>query len=198
LDLLLRICPKFFSLLQGLWHVHASDLKAQSPSGPALQPEIEESSTLSEQDWDLLLSDAHSLLMYAKDEIIVKQGKPPKRLFQVSKGSCRLRITENGKSKKLGILQAGDTFGELSFLLNCSATADVIADQDEVEIIALDAVHLRLLFHSDAGLAARFYRYLAGLIADRLFGRDDTESLQLSQLEVSKTNLLKYKSAIGT
>lgn len=50
-------------------------------------------------------------------------------------------------------------FGEISFLLECPATASVIADSPEVEIYVLDITVVNALLNTKPAITPKFYRY---------------------------------------
>lgn len=71
----------------------------------------------------------------------------------------------------LGQLEAGDIFGELSFLLSQSTSASVIAD-DECEVDIIGAQELHSLFLKRRGAEARFYLELTTMLHHRMLKRE--------------------------
>jgi hypothetical protein len=112
-----------------------------------------ESHTLSPRDWNLLLGNSHesSALIYNQNEIILKQGKEYRGVFQIIKGSCRIEV--NGKV--VGKLYEDETFGDVSIIQGGVASASVIADEDEVTLITIDGNYLTCLFYSFPTLAMK-------------------------------------------
>jgi CRP-like cAMP-binding protein len=64
-------------------------------------------------------------------------------------------------------VRAGEVCGEISFLDELPATADVVA-KEAVEAYYLDRPTLKSLFELFPHLASRFYHSLAGILSRRL------------------------------
>ncbi|MEP6807501.1 MAG: cyclic nucleotide-binding domain-containing protein [Chloroflexota bacterium] len=64
--------------------------------------------------------------LYQPGEVVVSEGDPATRLFIIATGSAR--VEKSGKA--IGLMQAGDFFGELALLEQHGRTATVIADSD--------------------------------------------------------------------
>lgn len=76
----------------------------------------------------MILKGAKTLTV-EKDNVIVRQGEKYQRIYQINRGQCRIEVEKEGKKVVLGKMQQGETFGEVSFLLQESgASASVIAD----------------------------------------------------------------------
>ena len=67
----------------------------------------------------------------------------------------------------LAHLKAGEAFGEMSFLEDTGASADVVAD-GTVEILYISGGKIRELMADDSTFAARFYESLGRTLAARL------------------------------
>jgi len=76
----------------------------------------------------------------------------------------------------LGTIGAPQTFGEVSMLIDGKASASVIADSDEVEVIVLDKNFINIMFVRYPDMAGRFYHYLASVLARRLSFHDAASS----------------------
>jgi CRP-like cAMP-binding protein len=54
-------------------------------------------------------------------------------------------------------------FGEISFLLECPATVNVIADSDTVDIYILEISFVNALLNTRPAITPKFYRMLLSL-----------------------------------
>ena len=80
------------------------------------------------------------------------------------KGTARVQIPSQSASPEIG---PGEICGEMSFLDDVPASADVVAHED-VEAYYLDRPTLEGLFELFPHLASRFYRSLATNLSHRL------------------------------
>jgi CRP-like cAMP-binding protein len=134
-------------------------------------------SVLPAADWELLLSGAKSVTV-PRDEIIITQGQKYQRLYQISRGRCRIELDkapppdspEGTPSEHLvlGTMEQGELFGEISFLRGVGASATVIADSETVDLTIIEGYFVKTLFGIDPSFAGRFYKYLAALLAHRI------------------------------
>jgi len=118
---------------------------------------------MSAEDWDFLLKGSKAV-KYAKDEIIIAEGAQYQRLYQLSKGVCRV---EKGQ-KKLGMMSTGEMFGEISFLEGSGAAVTVRSEDDGVELQIIEGYYINILFDMKPGFAGRFYHHLCTVLAARL------------------------------
>jgi len=68
----------------------------------------------------------------------------------------------------LGTVGPPQTLGELSVLMGSKASASVIADSDEVEVLVLEKSFMNIMFVRYPDMVGRFYHYLASIMARRL------------------------------
>ena len=99
----------------------------------------------------------------AANEVLIRQGVDVEALFIVLEGNFAV-VT--GAGIELAVLQAGEFFGELSFLDSRPPVASVRALEDAV-VLALPRRRLLAKFRVDTAFAARFYRALGMILADR-------------------------------
>lgn len=86
-------------------------------------------------------------------------------LYFIRSGS--VRIAPPGEGLPAGRLGPGEIFGEVAFLLNYGAAAGVVAEEElEVDVVGRDELHQ--LLELDVALAARLYKALGVLEAERL------------------------------
>jgi CRP-like cAMP-binding protein len=142
------------------------DTVGSSEGGEGGNLSVEESEILTTEDWDLILSGA-KVTVFRDNEVIIEEGKKQEGIFQLGYGRCRV---EKG-GKKLGYMEQGALFGEISFLRSAPATATVLADGSaEVYIIPVDM--LRSLFLRQPSLAGRSFHYLASVLQSRIRERE--------------------------
>jgi CRP-like cAMP-binding protein len=124
---------------------------------------------LTDSDWQVLLLGAQEVTM-KKDEKIIEQGITNENLYRVKNGTIRVEKQLPDGSKKLLVkLGANETFGDTSVLQSlATATANVIADSEQVvlRVIQIDLVFE--IFKNNPGLCMRFYRQMATKLAERL------------------------------
>jgi CRP-like cAMP-binding protein len=97
-------------------------------------------------------------------DAIVQRGKRTHGLYLLLKGSATVQIPSQGTLPAIG---EGQVCGEISFLDELPATANVVA-QEAVEAYYLDHATLQTLFELFPHLGSRFYHSLASNLARRL------------------------------
>lgn len=118
---------------------------------------------LTSNDWTLV-ADKAARVSFRKGQIIIQRGKKSNGVYLLITGAARVQIHARGASPELG---PGEICGEMSFLEDAPASANVIAHQD-VEAYHLDRSTLEALFELFPHLASRFYRSLAANLSHRL------------------------------
>jgi CRP-like cAMP-binding protein len=118
---------------------------------------------LTANDWTLF-ADKASRVNFRKGQTLVHRGKRSNGIYLVVKGSARVQIPSQPVSPEIG---PGEVCGEMSFLDDVAASADVVAQQD-LEVYYLDRPTLEGLFELFPHLASRFYRSLATNLSHRL------------------------------
>jgi CRP-like cAMP-binding protein len=93
-----------------------------------------------------------------------QRGKPTNGVYLLLKGRGTVKISASIKIAPIG---PGEVCGEISFLDEMPATADVIAE-GAVEAYYLDRATLQSLFELFPHLASRFYRSIAANLSRRL------------------------------
>jgi extracellular factor (EF) 3-hydroxypalmitic acid methyl ester biosynthesis protein len=87
-------------------------------------------------------------------------------LFIIRQGAVRVS-PRSAPGKIVGYLEEGELFGELSFLENAAASADVIADVPcRIDVVEREAIYE--LLAGRPGFARRFFQSLATLLSLRL------------------------------
>eukprot|EP01104_Vermistella_antarctica_P016881 TRINITY_DN5862_c0_g2_i1.p1 TRINITY_DN5862_c0_g2~~TRINITY_DN5862_c0_g2_i1.p1 ORF type:complete len:947 (+),score=249.04 TRINITY_DN5862_c0_g2_i1:250-3090(+) len=125
-------------------------------------------------DWRLLLKCAKHIT-YKKGAAILVQGSHAQRVFQIMNGECAVSIADEsrpGVMTDVAVLKSEELFGEISLLQGGPASAFVIAATETVDVLVMEGFTLQLLFGLKPGLSARFYKYLATVLAWRLRQRE--------------------------
>jgi CRP/FNR family transcriptional regulator, cyclic AMP receptor protein len=118
---------------------------------------------LTANDWTLV-ADKATRVSFRKGQTLIHRGKRSNGVYLVVKGKARVQIAAHATSPEIG---PGEVCGEMSFLDDVPASADVIA-QEDVEAYYLDRPTLESLFELFPHLASRFYRSLATNLSRRL------------------------------
>jgi CRP-like cAMP-binding protein len=118
---------------------------------------------LTANDWTLV-ADKSNRVQFRKGEVVVQRGKRPDGIYLLLKGRARVQIPSQRAARAMG---PGEICGEMSFLEDAPASAQVIADGD-LEALYLDRATLQSLFELFPHLGSRFYRSLATNLSRRL------------------------------
>jgi len=117
---------------------------------------------LSANDW-ALVADKASRLQFKAGEHLVQRGCRTHGVYLVLKGTASVDIPHSA-SRSIG---PGEACGEISFLDELPATANVVATQP-VEAFYLNRPTLQSLFELFPHLGSRFYHSLAAILSRRL------------------------------
>jgi len=136
---------------------------------------------LTANDW-ALVADKATRVNFRKGQTLVRRGEESNGVYLLLKGTARVQIPSQPASPEIG---PGEICGEMSFLEDAVASANVIAQQD-VEAYHLDRPTLENLFELFPHLASRFYRSLATNLSRRI--RDMIGSRTESPAAVQKSS----------
>lgn len=117
---------------------------------------------LTANDW-ALVADKASRLQFKAGEHLVQRGRRTHGVYLLLKGSASVDIPHSA-SRGIG---PGEACGEISFLDELPATANVVANE-AVEVFYLDRPALQSLFELFPHLGSRFYHSLAAILSRRL------------------------------
>ena len=120
-------------------------------------------SYLTANDW-ALVADKASRRQFKAGESILQQGKNANGFYLLVKGTATAHIPPQGPFRTIN---PGEVCGEISFLDELPATANVIA-KTAVETLFVDRPTLQSLFELFPHLGSRFYRSLAAILSRRL------------------------------
>lgn len=118
---------------------------------------------LTPNDW-ALIADKAVRKQFKAGESIVQRDRRTHGIFILLKGAASVRIASQGSAREIGV---GEVCGEISFLDELPATANVVAN-GSVEAYYLDRATLLSLFELFPHLGSRFYRSLAAILSRRL------------------------------
>jgi CRP-like cAMP-binding protein len=118
---------------------------------------------LTVNDWNLV-ADKAIRVRFKKGDALIQKGKRANGVYLLLKGTAKVQIPSQPDARTIA---AGEICGEMSFLEDAPASANVIAE-DAVEAYHLDRPTLQGLFELFPHLASRFYRSLAVNLSHRL------------------------------
>ena len=118
---------------------------------------------LTANDWTLI-ADKATRMKFKAGDAIVQRGKRTHGLYLLLKGSATVQLPGQSSTAQIS---PGQVCGEISFLDELPATANVVA-QEAVEAYYLDRATLQTLFELFPHLGSRFYHSLAASLSRRL------------------------------
>lgn len=125
---------------------------------------------INEQE-ELLLRERSVHENYEPEDVIVREGEERHALFLIREGVVRIELEHPEFNIEIARLEAGEIFGEMSFLEGFSASANVIA-HESVKLDVVNSLVVEELIGFDNGFFGRFYQSLAQILCTRL--RDTT------------------------
>ena len=104
----------------------------------------------------------------ARGDRVLKRGGSARNIFVVLEGTLEV-LDEN---RVVGVLSAGDAFGEMAFLLERPRAFDVDAATDDTRILSLSEGALRKMIAEDPTVAAKLLLNLSRMLCVRLIKAD--------------------------
>lgn len=120
---------------------------------------------LTANDW-ALIADKAARQQFRAGDSIVQRGRRTHGIFVLLSGTASVRFGAPTPTS-LRNIGAGEVCGEISFLDEMPATANVVAN-DAVEAFYLDRPLLKSLIELYPHLGSRFYHSLASILSRRL------------------------------
>lgn len=117
---------------------------------------------LTVNDWTLL-ADKAARVQFKKGDFLVRKGKVGNGVYLLLKGTAKVQLL----SQVPRTIGPGEICGDMSFLEDAAASANVVADES-LETYHLDRPTLQSLFELFPHLGSRFYRSLATNLSRRL------------------------------
>jgi len=99
-------------------------------------------------------------------KVLINEGEPIENIYVVLEGRLSVAVKSAG-NREIAALLAGEIVGEMSFVDSRPPSASVTTSRDSYLLVIPRAV-LHNKLHTDDAFAARFYRAIATLLADRL------------------------------
>ena len=104
---------------------------------------------------------------FARDQLVFDQNVSLRAIFLIDDGSVRVERQDRGAMVPLAVLGAGEFFGEMSFVDGTPTSARVVADEP-TRLRVIDTATVDNLTKADPAFAARLYRSIAAILAERL------------------------------
>jgi len=131
---------------------------------------------LTANDWTLI-ADKAGRAVFKKGQSLVQRGMRTDGVYLLLQGRARVQLPNQTISRIIG---PGEVCGEMSFLEDAPASANVVAEEI-VEVYHLDRTTLQSLFELFPHLASRFYRSLAANLSYRLRDLIEAGSLRAKE-----------------
>lgn len=105
--------------------------------------------------------------IHEPEDVIVEQNATLQALYVIVRGSVSVERVNGSQAVELAILAPGEFFGEVSFVDGSPASARVIA-REPTELRVVTPALIAGADQPEPTFAARFYRSLAAILAERL------------------------------
>ena len=128
---------------------------------------------LTANDWTLI-ADKAARRQFKAGEYLVQRDRRTHGFYVLLKGTAAVQIPSEAAARDIG---PGEICGEISFLDELPATANVVAN-GSLEAFYLDRPTLQSLFELFPHLGSRFYQSLATILSRRLREIIDSKSSQ--------------------
>ncbi len=132
------------------------------------------------------ISQSCSVRVFAPEEPIIQKGQTDKTMFIIHRGIVNVKIEEDGISKTISTLRAGDFFGEMSLFTGEPRTADVIADT-ETQVLEIKPYILKPILEKNPEIA----KVIGEIIEDRREVLVHEEEENKSQTDVEAKGVFK-------
>ncbi len=137
-------------------------------------------------DWDAFLAKGHSLAKYAPHQVIFAQGSTADAIFYIKSGRVKVTVVSHqGKEAVIGLLGAGDFFGEGCLNGQTIRVTSAVAIEDSVVARIAKEIALKTL-REEPEFADLFMRYLLDRnrrmeadLADQLFNSSEKRLARL-------------------
>ena len=104
---------------------------------------------------------------FARDQVVLDQNVRLRAIFLIEEGSVRVERQDRGQTSLLAVLEAGEFFGEMSYVDGAPTSAKVIADS-ATRLRVIDEATVDRLTKADPSFSGRLYRSIAAILAERL------------------------------
>ncbi len=100
-------------------------------------------------------------------ELVLDQNVQLKAIFLIEHGAVRIERCEDDQMVPLALLEAGEFFGEMSFIDDAPTSARIVAAAP-TRLRIVEETTVNELIGKDPGFAGRLYRSIAAILAERL------------------------------
>lgn len=104
---------------------------------------------------------------YERGQVVLDQDVLLRAIFLIEEGAVRVERRDRDQRIPLALLEAGEFFGEMSFVDGAPTSAMVIADVP-TRLRVIDEPTINGLTKKDPAFAGRLYRSIAAILAERL------------------------------
>jgi len=135
-------------------------------------------------DWQIArLSQFLYKRIYEQGEYIFEAKHPGAALFLVHEGEIDIEISKNDSTYTIATIKEKECLGDMSLVDKSDRSASAKAKERAV-VYALHRKDLEHMMETDADIASKVYRALAGLIAERLKSMNS----MYEKMEIAGTN----------
>ena len=106
--------------------------------------------------------------VYKPGDVLIQEGQEQTALYLIAKGEVKVQRDHEGFAIELSRHNAGEIFGDMSFVEGQPASASVLAGDEEVLAFVITHAHINTLMQQNPAFAARFYQSLAQILSRRL------------------------------
>ncbi len=107
------------------------------------------------------------LKSFDRGELVLDQNVSLRAIFLIEEGSVRVERRDRDQTVPLALLEAGEFFGEMSYVDGAPTSARVIADTP-TRLRVIDDATVNNLIKKDPNFSGRLYRSIAAILAERL------------------------------
>jgi CRP-like cAMP-binding protein len=100
-------------------------------------------------------------------QLVLDQNIQLRAIFLIEEGAVRVERRDRDQTIPLAVLEAGEFFGEMSYVDGAPTSARVIADAP-TRLRVIDEATVNSLIKKDPAFAGRLYRSIAAILAERL------------------------------
>jgi extracellular factor (EF) 3-hydroxypalmitic acid methyl ester biosynthesis protein len=119
--------------------------------------------------------------VFRPEELVVDQNESMRTIFLIEDGSVRVEREDEGQMIPLAFLDAGEFFGEMSFVDGGATSARVVA-QEPTRLRMIGEANVASFVRDDPSFAGRLYRSIAAILVERLRRTSMHLSLENRQL----------------
>jgi CRP-like cAMP-binding protein len=104
---------------------------------------------------------------FDRGQLVLDQNVLLRAIFLIEEGAVRVERRDRDQTIPLALLEAGEFFGEMSYVDGAPTSAMVIADVP-TRLRVIDEATVNSLIKKDPAFAGRLYRSIAAILAERL------------------------------